>query len=129
MTEGKSELSDLTKAMAFARQALYDAFDVFARGESQSVSGTEDAREARAALDLLTYLRDLGQLLMPLTRVVSDLEETSHRWLGDAVTRISGEEARRKVAKALKAVDRLEDKLRAHLAKGPPFPPSGYGPT
>ena len=64
----ESEIAELSRAIAFARQGLYFAFDDFTRGETQSVAGVENEREARAALDLLRYLRDLAVLLMPLTR-------------------------------------------------------------
>ena len=116
-----SESKELTRAISFARQGLQCAFGSFVSGEVTSVTGMDDMRDAREALALLEYLSGLARILLPLTGIVPELQDICLRWVDHKVTRVEGKSARERLARVLKAVDRIEDKFKDYLTKAPPF--------
>ena len=118
-----TETRELTRAICFAVQGLQFAFGDFVSGKSKSVSTMDDLRETRESMALLEYLRTLARILLPLTGIVPDLQDTCLRWVEHKVTRVEGEAAKKTLTRVLKAVDRMEQQLTAHLSKPPPFEP------
>lgn len=121
-----SQNQQLSRAISFARQGLYCAFHDFARGNVTKVTATDDRRDAQEALELLRYLREVARILLPLTNIVPDLEVVCLPWLEDKTTSVRGASARQTLARVLKAVNRIEDRLTQHLDTPPPFAKSPF---
>lgn len=122
--QNKTESEDLSRAISFVRQDLYSAFDYFVSGQVKSVSAIEDQRSAQEAMALLEYLRKLAQILLPLTKVVPEYQDTCLLWLEHKTTRVEGEKARKTLSRIIKTVEKVEGALCDHLSKPPPFAPS-----
>lgn len=126
MDNNNTERQQLSRAISFARQGLSFAFHDFALGNLTKVTATANQREAREALELLRYLREVARILLPLTHIVPDMEDVCLRWLENQTTRIKGRQAKKTLARVLKTVDRIEDRLTRHLATPPPFAKSCF---
>lgn len=124
--DNNTQNQQLSRAICFAREALYFAFHDFSLGKLTCVIASEDRQAAREALELLRYLRDVARILRPLTELVPDLEDVCLRWLEQNTTRVEGPTAKRTLGRVLPAVYRMEERLTEHLDTPPPFAKSPF---